>query len=72
MAAPICLITGATGGLGTATALALAGLALSLEFASATGQFFAFQKPIASNAYSHDAGVQERLWIESLKLSGLC
>jgi retinol dehydrogenase 12 len=50
---------------------ALAGLALAPEFAGATGQFFAFQNPIASNAYSHDGGVQEHLWIESLKLSGL-
>src|SRR5258708_26120000 len=128
MAAPICLVTGAPGGLGPATALALArrgaavvlgcsdaqrgeaaraavqaaatgpaqaanpfvrwlsrvmaapparaaeslaGLALKPEFASATGQFFAFQSPIASNAYSYDAGVQERLWVTSLKLSGL-
>jgi retinol dehydrogenase-12 len=50
---------------------ALADLVLAPEFASATGQFFSFRTPIASNAYSHDGAVQERLWVTSLKLAGL-
>ncbi len=50
---------------------ALAGLALSPEFAGANGRLFAFHTPIASNAYSHDPELQRRLWQASLALAGL-
>lgn len=50
---------------------ALADLALAPEYAAVNGQFYSFRSPIASNAYSHDMTVQDRLWQESLRLSGL-
>ena len=50
---------------------ALADLALAPEFADTNGQFYTFRSLIASNAYSHDPAVQDRLWDVSLQLAGL-
>jgi NAD(P)-dependent dehydrogenase (short-subunit alcohol dehydrogenase family) len=50
---------------------ALADLALAPQFADTNGQFYTFLSPLASNAYSHDQAVQDRLWEVSLQLTGL-
>ena len=48
---------------------ALADLALSPQFEGQSGKFFGSGKEIKSNAYSHDAQTQARLWEVSVELT---
>jgi len=50
---------------------ALAWLTVDPSLATTSGQFYKLAKLDRSNAYSHDAAVQDRLWSESERLVGL-
>jgi NAD(P)-dependent dehydrogenase (short-subunit alcohol dehydrogenase family) len=50
---------------------ALAWLAVNPAVGQTSGLFYKLSKPDSSNAYSHDAAVQDRLWSVSSQLAGL-
>jgi len=68
---PIRLITRLISASPQKAARSLADLALSAQFEGQSGKFFSSGREIQSNAYSHDAQVQARLWETSLGLTGL-
>jgi len=60
MQTKICLVTGASAGIGKAAALGLA--ALGAEVAGASGQYFSRRKAIRSSDVSYDQKIAQHLW----------
>jgi NAD(P)-dependent dehydrogenase (short-subunit alcohol dehydrogenase family) len=75
MVEQICLVTGATSGIGRATAHELAQstvyAATSPDLEGASGRFFINSRQARSSKASYDEALAERLWTVSERLVGL-
>lgn len=70
-AAPVRFLVNLASKAPDAVARALVHLGTSPALATTTGRFFKLEQEIRSVPYSHDPQVQQRLWDESVRLTGL-